>query len=186
MWEVFFFFFLRRSWLQIVLRSYGDMMLKTFGPFMSPAQTVTRQRAEHEKWRDCIYPAYSAPAHVHFFFFFSLHSRWRAVITRRGKTSSGMKGNTETWQQLQTLFQHFIFSSFWASTVIFTLNSCVDLFLWSFSSGLESSHDFPQLRVSSDQPSKTKTVTQNNSFAWYSESLHQSLVIQFNASHLVF
>ena len=69
-----------------------------------------------------------------FFLFFFLHSRWRAVITRRGKTLLGMKGNTETWQQLQTLFQHFIFSSFRAS-IIFTLNSCVDyfvrFFIWS-------------------------------------------------------
>lgn len=98
-----------------------------------PAQTVTRQRAEHEKWRDCIYPAYSAPAHVQFFFFFPALSVESSNNTQRKNTVGHERKHwdmTTTPNPLPALLflvafgpRHIIFNSF--------VDYFVKFFIWS-------------------------------------------------------
>lgn len=63
----FFFFFLDLIANCSQIKPRCDV--KTLGSFKSHAQTATCQHAEHEKWRDCIYPAYSTLARPFFYFF---------------------------------------------------------------------------------------------------------------------
>lgn len=73
---------------------------------MSRAQTVTRQRAEHEKWWDGIYPAYYTLARVVSFSF----GGDRCSHSENKITASAMTGETGEGQQIQmeTLSHRYI------------------------------------------------------------------------------
>lgn len=133
--------------------------VQTLSPFKSLTQTATCQRAEHEKWRDCIYPAYSTLACVHFLHFW--HFWQRAIITGR-ENIVRMNGKTERLQELKysssTLYLfsriNCILAAFRAAAIIFSVDSSVDYFVYS--SGFWgvrkykkkiANHSFPELKM---------------------------------------
>lgn len=96
--EFFFSFpvFFEEDWIANCSQVIQRHDVETLGRFMSLAQTATRQRAEHEKWRDCIYPAYSTQ-HMPIFFALSMETNNNS----QRKTLLGMKGKTETLHDLK-------------------------------------------------------------------------------------
>lgn len=131
-----------------------------------PAQTVTRQRAEHEKWRDCIYPAYSAPAHVQFFFFFPALSVESSNNTQRKNTVGHERKHWDMTTTPNPLPALLFLAAFGASAYYFQficwLFCEVFHLVWNHRSVFHSSG----FHLTSGPKPKWHKTTVCNSFAW--------------------